>query len=277
VASNLSTIGLNYDTEAGFDDLMQRLASNANERLACDPGDYAIWRSRTGAEMWFHVTGTREADGQLDDHAIIGFTPFFEGLSDVDIEIDAGFQRQGENPFEGAFKAWVAPDPANGVGVHPIVFDCIDFAAHRNREYPIRCHAKLTAFARNVGAFASEEAFYAHAAENLTPVELERRSASRDKGARAFIPLGLFRRSEGDEADMPPESAAPSSNAVLTGTVIEHRIMSDPETDLSFHWMLVESLGATIDVVADPTVVTGDIVEGGTVEVGCVIFGRLID
>jgi hypothetical protein len=277
LASNLTTIGLVFDTEASFDDLMQRLASSANERLASDPGDYAIWRSRTGAEVWFHVTGTREPDGQLQDNEIIGFTPFFEGTSDIDIEINASFQRPGENPFEGAFKAWVAPGPGNGVGVHPIVFDCVDFAAHRNRELPIRCHARLTAFARHLTAYRDEADYYARQTEDL------------NRGARAFIPLGLFQAApRGDTADAaravnhapgatPPETTAPSSNALLTGTVIEHQIMTDEDSGAEFHWLLVDSLGATFDVVADLSVVAGTIVEGGIVEVGGVMFGRLID
>jgi hypothetical protein len=266
LASNLTTIGLVADTEDSFDALMQRLASSARERLASDPGDYSIWRSATGAEVWFHVTGTREPDGQLQDHEIIGFTPFFEGMSDVDIEIDAGFQRPGENPFEGAFKAWVAPDPANGRGVHPIVFDCVDFAAHRNRELPIRCHAKLTAFARQLTAYADENDYY------------DCQPAGQKHAGRAFVPLGLRGTGTaggsggGDDPD-----GAPSSVALLIGSVVEHRVLTDPEGGTPYHWLLVDSLGATFDVVADPSVITGTIVDGSTVEVRCVVFGRLID
>jgi hypothetical protein len=272
LASNLTTIGLVSDTEESFDDLMQRLVVAANERLACDPGDYAVWRSCTGAEVWFHVTGERTSDGQLLDHEIIGFTPFFEGLSDVDIEINGSFQRPGDNPFEGAFRAWVAPDPTNGIGVHPVIFDCVDFAAHRHRELPIRCTAKLTAFARELTAYADENDYYSRQTTDL------------NRGARAFSPLGLFRKTATDATATPAASPAPasephtpSSDAVLTGTVVEHRLMTDPDGGAPFHWLLVESLGATLDVVADPAVVTGAITEGGTVDISCVIFGRLVD
>jgi hypothetical protein len=274
VASNLTTIGLVSDTESSFDDLMQRLAGAAHERLASDPGDYAIWRGITGAEVWFHVTGTREPDGHLEDHEIIGFTPFFEGTSDIDLQIEAAFQRPGENPFEGAFKAWVAPDPANGVGVHPIVFDCVDFAAHRNRELPIRCNARLTAFARHISAYTDEVDYYT------------RQTADLNRGARAFVPLGLMRRSGPEQMSPEPPndgSSAPSSDALMTGTVIEHRLMTDSQGrggndgGTPFLWLLVDSLGATFDVVADPAVVTGTITDGGTVDISCVLFGRLLD
>jgi hypothetical protein len=261
VASNLTTIGLVADTEDSFDELMQHLAGSARERLASDPGDYSIWRSRTGAEVWFHVTGTREPDGHLQDHEIIGFTPFFEGMSDVDIEIDAGFQRPGENPFEGAFKAWVAPDPANGRGVHPIVFDCIDFAVHRNRELPIRCHAKLTAFARQITAYADENDYY------------DCQPDGRKQAGRTFVALGL----PGSHNDVQSTDGAPASDALLVGSVVEHRLLTDPDGGTAFHWLLVDSVGATFDVVADPSVITGTIVDGSTVEIRCAMLGRLID
>jgi hypothetical protein len=263
VASNLTSIGLVCDTEDSFDQLMQRLASTAQERLASDPGDYSIWRSRTGAEVWFHVTGTREPDGQLQDHEIIGFTPFFEGMSDVDIEIDAGFQRPGENPFEGAFKAWVAPDPSNGRGVHPIVFDCIDFAAHRDRELPIRCHAKLTAFARQVTVHADEDDKHADEDQSQAAKQL----------LRSFAPVGMRgKRQDGDQS-----GNLPSSDAVIIGSVIEHRLMADPDGGAPFHWLLVDSLAASFDVVADPSVLKGTITDGCMVEIRGTVFGRLID
>jgi hypothetical protein len=264
VASNLTSLGLVCDTEDSFDQLMQRLASTAQERLASDPGDYSIWRSRTGAEVWFHVTGTREPDGQLQDHEIIGFTPFFEGMSDVDIEIDAGFQRPGENPFEGAFRAWVAPDPSNGRGVHPIVFDCIDFAAHRKRDLPIRCNAKLTGFARQVTV---------HADDNNTLTDEDEAQAAKQL-LRSFAPIGMRgKRVEGAQGT----DALPTSDAVIIGSVIEHRLLADPDGGVPFHWLLVDSLAASFDVVADPSVIKGTIIEGCMVEVRCTVFGRLID
>jgi hypothetical protein len=38
----------------------------------------------------------------------------------------------------------------------------------------------------------------------------------------------------------------------------------------------VESLEATFDILADPDVVVGEIVQGGTVEVACLLFGRFV-
>jgi len=47
-------------------------------------------------------------------------------------------------------------------------------------------------------------------------------------------------------------------------------------TGHSFHWLLVETLEATVDILADPEIVAGDVTKGGTVEVACLLFGRLV-
>jgi hypothetical protein len=43
------------------------------------------------------------------------------------------------------------------------------------------------------------------------------------------------------------------------------------------HWLLVESLEATFDIVADPEVVLGEITAGGTIEAAVMMFGRLLE
>ena len=142
--------------------------------------------------------------------------------------------------------------------------DCIDFAAHRNRELPIRCHAKLTAFARQITAYADENDYY------------DCQPEGQKQAGRAFVALGL-RNSSGDDATVGDTDTAPTSDAMLVGSVVEHRLLMDPDGGTSFHWLLADSLAATVDVVADPSVITGTVVDGSTVEIRCVMFGRLID
>ncbi len=258
MVSNLSTIGFEFADDANFQATMQRLAADAFERLACDPGDYAIWRSRTGAEIWFHITGDRDAAGTLKDRAVIGFTPFFEGLSDVAVEVVETIIRPVDNDFEGAFLAWVGPDETSGLGAHQIVFDAVDFAAHCDRPMPFLARAKLTGFAREIKVLSSGDG-----------VALARAASS----ARAFMPLGLFgnRDPQGDGPAPPP-----SSNAVLTGRVVEHSKLVNEETGVVYNWLLVQCADATFDIVADPAVVTSELAVGTIVQVGCLFFGRLL-
>jgi hypothetical protein len=258
VVSNLSTIGFEFDNEEGFQATMQRLAAEAFERLACDPGDYAIWRSRTGAEIWFHITGDRDAGGALTDRDVVGLTPFFEGLSDVSVEIVETVIRSGDNDFEGAFLAWVAPDEATGLGAHQVVFDAVDFAAHCDRPMPFMARAKFTGFARDIKVLGAADASALARAES---------------SARAFMPIGLFAERD-PHADGPVKP--PSSHALLTGTVVEHSRLQNEETGAPYHWFLVQCADASFDIVADPQLVPNDLAAGVLVQVGCLFFGRLI-
>ncbi len=56
---------------------------------------------------------------------------------------------------------------------------------------------------------------------------------------------------------------------------MEYRRLTNEATNTPYDWMLVETLDATIDVVADPAIVSGAIVEGGTIETTVLLFGRL--
>ncbi len=258
MVSNLSTIGFHFDDDAAFQETMQRLTSDSFERLACDPGDYAIWRSRTSAEIWFHITGERDAAGALKDRDVVGLTPFFEGLSDVPVEVVEAVIRPGDNDFEGAFLAWVNPDPETGLGAHQIVFDAVDFAAHCDRPMPFAARAKLTGFARDIKVLKADD---------------EASSGRALSSARSFMSIGLFSNmgSASGEANDPP-----SSNALLTARVLEHTKLSNEETGADFHWFLVRSADATFDILADPELVPVGIATGMIVQIGCLFFGRIV-
>lgn len=250
LVSNLSSIGFEFANDADFQQVMQRLATDAFQRLACDVGDYAIWRSRTSAEVWFHITGERNAAGVLADRDVIGLTPFFEGLSDVPVEIVETVVRPGDNDFEGGFLAWVNPDEQTGLGMYQIVFDAVDFAAQCGRPLPMVTRVKLTGFARQIKVLGELD---------------QSRGLARTHGVMA---LGLFSAREHD--------AAPSSHALLAGRVVDHSQPVNEESGQRFHWLLVETAGATFDVVADPSLVPTDLGPGCMVEIGCWLFGRLL-
>lgn len=261
MASNLSTIGFVFPDPESFRDVMMTCASQSSVQLDCDAGTYGIWRSRTGAEVWFHL-------GKTDDGTteILGLTPFFEGQSEVVLNITRATSRDGDNPFEGAMQGWVSPDGA-GDGSYPILFDAVDFAAHASAQWPAQRSVRLTAFARELEVFASDAAYYA-----------ARGSAGDDVpqlSAHAFIPVGLF--ASDNDASAASETVQPVSAAVMTGKILEHRTFTNEISGHDFVWLLVESLDATFDVVADPAVITGTITDGGTIEAAVVMFGRLLD
>lgn len=256
MASNMSTIGFVFANDDEFRDTMIRLVTEAREYHAAPPGEYAIWRSRSGAEIWFHVEGT-DAVG-VNERAIAGLTPFFESGAATQLVLTAPVRRDGYNAFEGAFEAKLG-GTGDDAG-YPLVFDAVNFSAHTDRRMPARCKVRLTGFAREVKAYPSEEAYYA--AQTREPAF----------AAKSFVPIGMFAAADGEGAKEPP-----SSYAALTGRVTETRMLDNEATLRRFRWLSVETLGMSIDIVADPEIVQGEIAAGATVEVIALLFGRIMD
>lgn len=263
MASNLSTIGFHFADEDAFRSAMLACAAKASDGVPCADGAYGIWRSQTGAEVWFHLG--RGDEGKAE---IFGLTPFFDGKSEVKLRITGAFSDQGESPYEGSLQGWVAPD-GEAEGSYPIVFHAVDFAAHRDASWPEVRAVRLSGFAHSIQAFESDEAYYA---ARGTPD-----SDSLKLSAHAFIPLGLFNAANDNVNGASDATSGPVTAALLTGKVLEHKTFTNEETSRSFVWLLVESLEATFDIVADPTVISGEIADGSTVEASVVMFGRVLD
>ncbi|MEL7049366.1 MAG: hypothetical protein AAFO75_10475, partial [Pseudomonadota bacterium] len=129
----------------------------------------------------------------------------------------------------------------------------------RDLDLPSRQTIRLTGFAREVVAYPDLAAF--EAAQKSSPHPL---------AEKAFFPVGLFAAASG-------EKPTPSSHAMFAGTVIESSEMTNEHTGSKFHWLLVESLDATFDVVADPSCITGKTEPGAIVQIACWMFGRILE
>lgn len=255
MASNFDCIGLGVSNEAALGDLVVRLASAAKERLVTDAGEYAIWRSRSGAELWVHL-GPKEG-GDDAEREIIGVTPFFEGRSEVLLNLDEVFRRPDDNSHEGAFQGWVCHDADDDRGAYSLIFDAVDFAAHGNSPLPALRHVRLTGFARAI--VVGDEP----GTEGQVPAA--------ERGQKSFCSTGTFT----GEPSSPSTSGA--TGAYLTGQVNDFACLVNEATGEQFTWLLVDSWLASFDIVADPGVITGNISVGATVQVDCAMFGRIMD
>lgn len=263
MASNLSTIGFEFKNEQDFREAMLACAAQVRDQLPCEAGEYGIWRSRSGAEVWFHLG--RSGSGDME---IFGLTPFFEGKSEVVLGLSQAIRRESDNPFEGALHGFVGAKEGGLGGTYPLVFEAVDFGLSGSQEFPVLRRVRLAAFAREVKAHADEAAYYA----------AHEGSGAPQFAAQSFIPIGLFaaeQTAEENSSDV-PAAAVPPSTAMFTGKVLEHNRLTNEASGRSFDWMLVETLEAAIDVLADPAVVAGEIFEGCTVEVSALLFGRVL-
>ncbi len=192
MASNLSTIGFAFANEDEFRTTMIECAANASANLDCAGGTYGIWRSRSGAEIWFHLG--KAADGEVE---IFGLTPFFSGASDVALDITGPIQRASDNAFEGAFHAWVKSE-ASAERLYPLVFDAVDFAAHKDATWPSVMRTRLCGFARELAAFPDEATYYAARNGSDGP----------QLSCKAFVPIGLFASEQTSESEFHHHSAS---------------------------------------------------------------------
>ena len=278
MASNLSSIGFVFKDAEDFHVRMLTLAEETRERLKCGAGEYAIWRSRTGAEVWFQIA---PPDGDEEQATILGLAPFFEGRSSVPVMMTAALKRPDDTPLEGLLHGWVAPD-GQGAGAYPLAFEAIDFAAHAGRRLPATWRCRITGFCRNLNVHED--------ASTLPEMGEGQRLAD-----RALIPIGLFRdedeekgEGEGGGGDKvegasglggngESPSSMPEPTAWMTGIVRAHRPLENEVTGRAFHWLSVETLAATLDLVADPDIVTGEIAEGKIIEAMAWMFARVLD
>ena len=232
MASNFDCIGLRVTNATELEDLVFRLAGDASERLVTDIGEYAIWRSRTGAELWLHLGAAEEGVRE-----IVGMTPFFDGRSNLLLDVDRVIKRPSDNEHEGAFHGRICASANDGT---PLIFDAVDFAAHNTRSLPARWHIRLTGFARQM---------------------ILRTDAERHRPALTLTDA----------------SADIESMVRVSGQIASCETLINEATGNSFCWLFIDGADASLDVVAPLEVLPDAIKLGAMVEADCVLFGRIMD
>jgi hypothetical protein len=211
-------------------------------------GAYLRWVSGCGAELWLQAA---------DDGDVIGMNPHFDAHSSVRVRLSARVCRPGETALDGAFHGWADPqEDEPECGAYPFVFDSPDFARYAELDLPSVQTAHVVAFAHEIQAFESPEAFDRSQPE-------ERKFAS-----QFFIPSGLFQPGGG-------ETDPPAALAVFAGHVLQADRRTNPATGRDFYWALVASHGGSYDVVADPSLLEEPPVVGGVIQGQFWLSGRL--
>jgi hypothetical protein len=247
MASHLSDIGFDFSTDEEFRELTYQ-AYEQGVRLRVEQGVYLHWSPGEGVEIW----------GQLDNEdTIIGFNPHFAGDSVMSVGLTARIERAEASALDGAFNGWANPSGDNvEFGDYPFVFDAPDFRLCDSVKLPSIVEAQIAAFAHELSAFESDEAYYAS-----QPKEPK-------FAAESFIPSGLFTP---EMEDVEP----PQAHAILTGRVLNTALRINPVTKSEFLWAKVQTFGGVFDVVADPLIVNGAVVEGGIIHGSFWLSGRL--
>ena len=245
-ANHWSSIGFPLQTGIAILELAARAAKNGVP-IEAGRGTYIRWSAGVGAELWAQT----DRDGNL-----MGLNPHFSGDAKLRVRLEDRILYPGAPVLDGAFYGWANPDGARAEGGDcPLVFDTPDYELHRLLELPVVMDVQLSAFARELHAFRDEAEFYAS-------------KWGESFAAESFVPSGLFEAAEGGDPPQP--------YAIFTGYVVGTSLLTNPVTGAAFYWARVSTLGGEVDVVADPEVLEGTLVEGGVVCGWFWLSGRLL-
>jgi hypothetical protein len=248
--SNFSNIGFNVATQEDFKQLLNK-AYRVSNLVKTNEGAYSIYTDSSGAELYSQFNNKNEC---------IGANPHFNGKSRRTVCLTNTVERR-ESELDGAFHCWASPSEANNPdsGLYPFVFDSPDFKIIGEIEFPKNFDIQMAAFALELSIYASEK-------------EYDDSQSSEPKFAtQSFIPNGLF--SFEDKKDTDP----PKALGVFTGIIKEFELKRNDLTDEEFYWLLVDTLGGEVDVVADIRFFEKDPMVKGIVQGQFWLSGRLIN
>jgi len=219
--SDLSNIGFTIDTEDEFASLIEKSFETATQ-IEVPWGFYIHFIDSSGAELWTQLN----LDGEF-----IGFHPHFHGMSRRVVALTREIASD-ESELDGMFHAWANPaeptEPESGD--YPFVFNVPDMKVLDEMEYPQNVEIQLTAFASDLEFYPNEDDYYGSQDEEL------------QFAVESFMPIGLFDEDESGEA--------PEPFAVFSGVVQQSEVRTNEMTGEKFYWMLVDTLGGEVDVVA---------------------------
>ncbi len=245
---------------------IEGLAETRSKLVGASRGNYRVWRSQQGAELWFHYPQrplqqrhlAKDKPAQPEPARPVAVTPFHRGLSSCPIKIGRYLAVDRVNPLEGSCMAWLPPPPGGG-HEQVIVLELAPYGLQPLRTPPHTTTAQIVCFAHAVWAFKDATAY------------------SRETPSNRRIQAGSV--SPVTESDVPEIKLSyrqsPITLALATGTVRRAIRHINPETREPYYWMLLETKRGSFDVIANPAEVQGDISEGNTAQVCGSFLARL--
>lgn len=222
-------------------------------------GNYRVWRSRDGAELWFHEPMRRqrravssqsaEGDGISSPRADI-ITPFHRGCSTVDLRIARILALDRSSPLEGSCLAWL-PKTAHGIREQAIVMELVPYARHVLSPPPFIATAQIACFAHAVWAFGSVQEYAA-----ATPIHRRIKSGAYAPATPSDIP----------EVEV-SYGRTPVTLGLACGRVEQSIRHVNPVTGSPYYWLALATRRGIFDVLVNPTAVMGDISEGSIAQV----------
>jgi len=246
--SHMTTLGFLVTTEQDFRHYAYQ-ASEFGEKIETPNGSYTFWEVGNGIELWVQTNLHKR---------IIGMNPHFRGRASMRAGLVKYVSRKEQTILDGSFYAWANPitnDPTSGM--FPFVFDLPDYDTYHPILLPCIIDVQLAAFAHHLIGFADEATYTASQHKDLK------------FAPESLVPSGLFTPT--GKIKEPPQA-----EIIFNGRVLETARLVNPVTSQKFYWARVRTLGGEMDVVADPQIVQGQVVQDGIVNGTFWLSGRLL-
>ena len=164
--------------------------------------------------------------------------------------------REDISPYDGGFIGLTTAggtNPALGGGF-PVIFDAPDFPDVREAMMTAIHDVELAAFAVELNAYDSEEAFK----------EAQPEMASLD--LPAFIPAGLMGVTQGDN---------PTAHSLMVGELLEWEAVTNELTGRPFHRLTLSTPAGPMDLIVEPQMMPETVNKGMVIQTGAWMSGRI--
>jgi hypothetical protein len=178
--SHYSTLGFHVESADQLSALAFELAPQSKE-LKVSRGRYLVWSSPSGAQLWLQINRRNQ---------LVGAQPHFAGTSSLNVLASARIKRTTDTELDGSFHVWLRPGTGAAYDEYPFIFDCVNFRQFSSVPVPASGAVQVAAFAHEIEAFESPEAFDAA------------QTGEYKFAPESFVPTGTFVESG------PPESTA---------------------------------------------------------------------
>jgi hypothetical protein len=217
-----STIGFDIKDKEDLQQLSQNIFHQCKP-IQIPKGLYVLYTDSSGAQLSLAYNKKEQ---------YYDVRPLFKGLNTWHIAITRKNKRTDLNTI---FYGWLAPtdteEPESGI--YPFAFEVPHFKLFNKLKLPQNVYIKLTAFTLSLNVYNDQNSFYG---TQNTAIKF---------GSQSFFSSEAYR--EDDDT----QNIFPQPWAMFTGNIKDFELKQNQLTDKQFYWLLVETYGGEIDVVAD--------------------------
>lgn len=247
MADHLAALGIGSESQEERQNQVRRILQSSKPHSQRADGMTLRWKDPSGAELWIYVD---------DTGAMKSVQPHFAGGARHALEIQDVIPRENISPFDGGFLGLTrtgGTNPALGGGF-PVIFDAPDFPDVREAILTASHEVELAAFAVELNAYESEEAFK-EAQPEMAPLDIP-----------AFIPAGLMGMTQGD---------TPTAHSLMVGELLDWTRVTNELTGLPFFRLLLATPAGPMDLIVEPDMMPSGVEKGMIVQAGAWMSGRI--